>query len=63
LELIEASAARTAECEPKINALPIQCFDRARDRAKLLENQPGREHPGWLAGLPISIKDLIDVEG
>ncbi len=37
-ELIDAAAARTAECEPEINALPIQCFDRARDRAKLLES-------------------------
>ena len=63
LELIDAAAARTAACEPKINALPIQCFDRARDRAKRLEDQPDREHPAWLAGLPIAIKDLIDVAG
>ena len=34
VELIDAAAARTAECEPKINALPIQCFDRARWRAE-----------------------------
>ena len=63
LELIDAAAARTEACEPKINALPIQCFDRARDRAKQLENQPGKEHPAWLAGLPIAVKDLVDVEG
>jgi amidase len=63
LEMIEAAASRTAECEPALNALSIQCFDRARERAVQLEAQPDQAHPAWLAGLPIAIKDLIDVAG
>jgi amidase len=64
-ELIDASAARIAEVEPKVNALPTLCLDRARARAK---DVPARAktmgaHPGWLAGLPVAIKDLNEVEG
>src|SRR6202161_2369135 len=36
LELIDAAEARIAEIEPRVNALPTLCFDRARDHAKRL---------------------------
>ena len=64
-ELVDAAAARIAAVEPKINAVPIQDFDRARDRAKSMEAADFRpsDHPADLAGLPIAIKDLIDVAG
>ena len=32
LELIDAAERRIAEVEPALNALPIQCFERARAR-------------------------------
>ncbi|MBX6747380.1 MAG: hypothetical protein IRY87_35570, partial [Acetobacteraceae bacterium] len=66
LDLIEAAAARIAAVEPAVNALPTLCLDRARDHAKRLMAGEGREnadHPGWLAGLPVTIKDLTDVAG
>src|SRR6478672_9644823 len=66
LDLIDAAARRIAEVEPEINALPTLCIDRARDHAKRLTAGQGREaenEPGWLAGLPVSIKDLTDVAG
>ena len=66
LDLVEAAAARIAEVEPAVNALPTLCLDRARAHAKALmrgERQEGRNEPGWLAGLPVSIKDLTDVAG
>lgn len=66
LDLVEASAARIAEVEPAVNALPTLCLDRARDHARRLMAGQGREaadEPGWLAGLPVSIKDLTDVAG
>jgi amidase len=66
LDLIEAAAARIAEVEPAVNALPTLCLDRARDHAKRLMQGEGREHQdaaGWLGGLPVSIKDLTDVAG
>ena len=66
LDLIEASARRIAEVEPAVNALPTLCLDRARDHARRLMAGKGREaegEAGWLAGLPVSIKDLTDVAG
>jgi len=67
LELVEASARRIAEVEPAVNALPTLCLDRARDHARrIMQDDADREaagEAGWLAGLPISIKDLTDVAG
>ena len=45
-----------------MNALPTLCFDRARDRAKVLQRAPGRKR-GRLAGMPVPIKDLTAVAG
>ncbi|MBL6458935.1 amidase [Belnapia sp. T6] len=66
LELVEAAAARIAEVEPAVNALPTLCLDRARDHARRLMAGVGAERagePGWLGGLPVTIKDLTDVAG
>jgi amidase len=66
LELIDAAEARIAEVEPAVNALPTLCFDRARDQARRLMADRSPEaaaEPGWLGGLPVSIKDLNDVAG
>jgi len=66
LELVEAAAARIAAVEPAVNALPTLCLDRARAHARRLMAGEGREaadEPGWLAGLPVAIKDLTDVAG
>src|SRR5271166_19158 len=66
LDLIEAAAARIAAVEPAVNALPTLCLDRARDHAKRLMSGQGCEaegEAGWLAGLPVAIKDLTDVAG
>jgi len=67
LELVEAAARRIAEVEPAVNALPTLCLDRARDHAKrIMQGGAAAEatgEAGWLAGLPVSIKDLTDVAG
>jgi amidase len=67
LDLVEASAKRIAEVEPAVNALPTLCLDRARDHAKRIMAGGGAceasGEAGWLAGLPVSIKDLTDVAG
>jgi len=66
-ELVEASIARIEAVDGAVNALPIRCWERARDHARRLASSgAGGEYerrPGWLAGLPIAIKDLMDVEG
>ena len=64
LELIDEVEARTSVVEPDINALPTLCFDRAREHARrLMRDKPEPTQRGWLAGLPLGIKDLTDVEG
>ncbi len=67
LDLVEASARRMAEVEPAVNAMPTLCLDRARDHAsKIMAGGAACEasgEAGWLAGLPVSIKDLNDVAG
>jgi amidase len=64
LDLIDAAESRIAAVEPDVNALPTLCFDRARAHAKRLMDGKGlQDRPGWLAGLPVTIKDLTDVAG
>jgi amidase len=62
LDLIDVLEQRIAEIDPQVNALPTLCFDRARTRAKALMKKPAGER-GLLAGMPIPIKDLTNVEG
>jgi amidase len=62
LDLLDVLERRIAEVDGKVNALPILCFDRARDQAKTLMQQPAGSR-GLLAGLPIPIKDLTNVAG
>jgi amidase len=62
LDLLDVLEHRIAEVEGQVNALPTLCFDRARTRAKALMKKPGSER-GLLAGMPIPIKDLTNVEG
>jgi amidase len=62
LELVEAAASRIEAVEPKINALPIRFVDEARANAKRFKRE-SREDAGWLAGLPIAVKDYNDVAG
>jgi amidase len=60
--LLDALEARIAEANPAVNALPTLCFDRARREADRLLKRPVSER-GPLAGLPVPIKDLVDVAG
>jgi amidase len=62
LDLLDVLEKRIAEVDGKVNALPTLCFDRARAHAKALMKKPAGQR-GLLAGMPIPIKDLTDVEG
>jgi amidase len=62
IEMLDAAIVRIEAVEPRVNALPIRFFDAARTHARNLPREP-REHPGWLAGLPIAVKDYNDVAG
>jgi amidase len=61
-EAIDASVRRIEAVDPRVNAVPTLCVERAKARARGLPPLPG-DGRGWLAGLPVLIKDLVDVEG
>ena len=64
LELLDAAAARIAETEPSLNAIPTLCLERARDQAKALMRSPPADPPDhFLHGLPIVVKDNVEVKG
>ena len=64
LEAVDASAARIEETDGNLNAMPTLCVERARENAaRLAELPPRDEDRGQLHGLPIAVKDLVDVAG
>ena len=60
-ELLAASEQRTEQVNGDVNAIVTTCYDRARDKVSSVAKSS--DEPGWLAGLPIGIKDLSAVEG
>ena len=60
-DCLDAAFARIEAVEPAINAMPTTCPERAYAAADALEGDSSQ--PGWLAGLPLGIKDLNPVAG
>jgi amidase len=64
LEMIDAAAARIAETGPVLNAIPTLCLERARAHARrLMQDRPTDAPSHYLYGLPIVVKDNVEVEG
>ena len=63
LDLVEASIKRIETFDTEVNALPIHCFDQARDQAKSLNLDRHLPNPKSLCGLPIAVKDYNDLGG
>jgi amidase len=69
LEAVDAAAARIESVDGAVNALPTLCLDRARDRARAMmaagsgTARVRDRSANDLAGLPIAVKDLNQVEG
>ncbi len=63
LELVEAALERLTVVEPKVNAVPTLCVERALEQADMADRarQQGKVTP--LDGLPIVVKDNNDVGG
>ena len=64
-DLLDATFARIGQVEGAVNATVTTCEERAR---RALDALPGHEaengaESGWLAGLPIAVKDLTMVAG
>lgn len=63
-ELLEAVVKRTDQLHPQLNAVIARDLDRAFIRAKQVDDRRARgESVGALAGLPMTVKDMLDVEG
>ena len=61
LELLDHFIHRTEHLNPRINAIVVQDFDRARERARALDN--AREKSAPLFGVPMTVKESFDVAG
>lgn len=64
VELLKLSLARHAETHAKLNAVVAADPERALERARALDDARVRgENLGPLAGLPMTVKDTLDVAG
>jgi len=64
VELLDAAVSRYHTVNPKINAVVVTDLERARARAAVIDELRMKgESPGPLAGLPMTIKDCLDVDG
>lgn len=61
LELLDHHIARVERLDGPINAVVCRDFDRARARAKALDQRTDRSVP--LFGVPMTVKDAFDVAG
>ncbi|MCB1753312.1 MAG: amidase [Gammaproteobacteria bacterium] len=59
---MDAAFERIETVGPSINATTVTCKDRAYAAAENLDDTE-KDNSGWLAGLPIGIKDLTPVAG
>jgi len=63
VELTESAIARIEACEPRINAMPVRDFDRAREAARAADAALERGERKPLLGIPITIKESYNVAG
>jgi aspartyl-tRNA(Asn)/glutamyl-tRNA(Gln) amidotransferase subunit A len=61
LEVIDASLARIAARDKRLNSFTAIVADRARKRAKAIDASRAKKGP--LAGVPFAVKNLFDVKG
>ncbi|MBN8905327.1 MAG: amidase, partial [Rhodospirillales bacterium] len=61
LELLDHFIARVERLDPRINAVVVADFERARARARALDSQADRSAP--LFGVPMTVKESFDVAG
>jgi amidase len=61
LELLDHAIARVEQLDGPINAVVVRDFDRARTRAKRLDESPDPDQ--LLRGVPMTVKESFDVLG
>src|SRR3954467_216699 len=63
VELLDLHLQRIERYNPALNAVIIKDYDRARETAKAADAARAQGADGALLGLPLTIKDAIDVQG
>ena len=61
LELLDHFIARVERLDPRINAVVVRDFDRARQRARELDSDPDRSAPFF--GVPMTFKESFNITG
>ncbi|MFO1027463.1 MAG: amidase [Acetobacteraceae bacterium] len=61
VELLDHFIGRTERLDGRINAVVVRDFDRARERAKSLDQQVDKSAP--LFGVPTTVKESFDIAG
>jgi amidase len=62
-ELVDAAIARIEMLDPKINAVVVRDFDRARTAADAADAALGRGERRPLLGLPMTVKEQFNIAG
>jgi amidase len=62
-ELCDASIARIEALDPKINAVVVRDFERARAEARMADNLIARGESKPLLGIPMTVKESYDLRG
>lgn len=64
LELVEAHITRIEAVNPKLNAVVVKRYDAARTEARVIDaRRAAGEMLPTLAGVPVTIKECLDLEG
>src|SRR5262245_18998208 len=64
MDLVEACLERIAQWESQVHAWVVVDAEGARGQAKDLERKiQNGQWPGPMTGIPVGIKDLVDVAG
>jgi amidase len=63
VELLDHHIARVERLDRKTNAVVVRDFDRARDRARLLDGQDADRRTTPLYGVPMTVKESFNLKG
>jgi fatty acid amide hydrolase len=64
VEAVEAHIARIEEVNPRLNAVVVRRYDEARAEARAADERRARgEELGLLGGVPVTIKEALDLTG
>jgi amidase len=63
VELLDHFIARVERLDPKLNAVVVRDFERARKTARSMDRQRNKAAPGLLHGVPMTVKESFNVAG